>query len=207
MRDATEIIMVLDKSGSMASSTNDVIGGFNTFLTEQQNLPGEANLTVVLFDTTYTVLFANRPIREVPPLDSTVYRAGGRTALNDAVAQAIVETGKKLSDMPEDERPNKVICVIITDGEENASREHSASQVREMVQHQQDKYDWVFIYLGANVDAFAEAGKIGIQADHAVNVSATRMDSAYAGTNRAVQSYRSGGREALFRSDWKGKVR
>jgi len=209
MKDATEIVVVMDKSGSMGYCAADAIGGFNQFLKEQQDEPGEANLTLVLFDTTYNIPVNGKPIKEVKPLTTDTYRPGGNTALNDAVARAIIETGKRLSDIPEEERPNKVLCIIITDGQENSSREHSRAQVQEMVKHQEEKYDWAFIYLGANVDAFAEARHLGIQPQMAVAYSAGSVGtrSAYNGSSEAAKRYRSSGKKGLVDEAWKGGVK
>lgn len=209
MKDATEIVVVIDKSGSMRSKQNDAIGGFNGFLEDQKKEPGEANLTLIMFDTTYNVCYTGKPIAGVEPLNHDTYRPGGGTALNDALARGIIETGKRLADMPEADRPEKVICVVITDGEENSSKEHTKEQVQEMVKHQESKYDWAFIYLGAGVDAFHEAAQLGIQQDMAVQFadSGRGVASAYAGTSEAVKGYRSGGKKGLIGSSWKDKVK
>ena len=209
MKDATEIIVVLDKSGSMGPKQLDAIGGFNRFLEDQQKESGEANLTLVTFDTTYNILCMGKPIKDVTPLNTDTYCPGGGTALNDALARGIIEIGKRLADMPEDTRPEKVICVVITDGEENSSREHTKEQVAEMVKHQTEKYDWAFIYLGANVDAFAEASQLGFAKNVVVDFapSSAGVRSAYIGTSEAVSSYRSGGKKNLADSKWKDKVK
>jgi uncharacterized protein YegL len=199
----------MDKSGSMGSCASDAIGGFNQFLEEQQAEPGEANLTLVLFDTTYNIPISGKPIKDVEKLTSKTYRPGGNTALNDAVARAIIETGKRLEDMPEADRPNKVLCIIITDGHENSSKEHSRAQVQEMVKHQEEKYDWAFIYLGANVDAFAEARHLGIPQNMAVAYAAGSIGtrSAYKGSSEAAKRYRSGGKKGLVDESWKREVK
>lgn len=211
MRDATEILVVMDKSGSMGPRQADAIGGFNQFLTDQQKEPGEANLTLVLFDTTYNIPFSGKPIKDVPPMTGDTYRPGGGTALNDALARAIIETGKRLSDMPEDARPQKVICVVITDGEENSSKEHTKEQVAEMVKHQEERYDWAFIYLGANVDAFHAAQQLGIKGAMAMNFVSNPIGtrSAYAASSEAVRHYRSAGKEGLADKDakWKTEIK
>lgn len=210
MKDATEIIVVMDKSGSMNTRSADAIGGFNTLLAEQQAEPGEACLTLVLFDTTYTFAVPlGTPLKDVKPLTEKTYRPGGNTALNDALARAITETGKRLNDMDEADRPDKVICVVITDGQENSSQEHTTAQIREMVTHQEEKYDWAFMYLGTGVDAFAEAGAMGIKpamtADFGGDSVGTR--SAYVGTSVGVSGYRSGGKSGLDKSDWKKDIK
>lgn len=208
MKDATEIVVVMDKSGSMDMRRADAIGGFNSFLADQQKEPGEANLTLVFFDTTYTIPVKGVPIKEVVPLNEDTYRPGGNTALNDALARAIIETGARLAAMPEEERPGKVICVIITDGEENSSVEHTKRQVKEMVEHQESKYDWAFIYLGVGVDAFSEARQIGMQVDYIGKVSDENgcIHAAYACTSDAVSEYRKGGKVGLTNSKWKDKL-
>lgn len=208
MRNATEIVVVLDKSGSMARRQMDAIGGFNQFLQDQQAEPGEANLSLVQFDTTYSIIYSGKSIKEVESLTTETYRPGGNTALNDALARGIIETGKRLSDMSEDDRPDKVIIVVITDGQENSSKEHTKEQVKEMVLHQMEKYGWEFLYLGANVDAFDEAQQLGIKPDMAMNFapSARGVRSALLGTSAAVRSYRKGGKEGLASSKWRDKV-
>lgn len=194
MKDATEIIVVLDKSGSMSIRQNDSIGGFNTFLKEQKECPGEANLTLILFDTAYRFIHKGVPIKDVPELTHKTYLPGGNTALNDAVARAIIETGVRLSEMPEPERPDKVICVILTDGEENASVENTTEQVKSMVQHQEEKYSWKFIYLGIGIDAFANANQVGINQMSAMDFmpSSVGVRSAYSVASSSVSDYRSG---------------
>jgi len=211
MKDATEIVVVMDKSGSMAPRQNDAIGGFNQFLVDQQKEPGEANLTLIQFDTTYNVVCSGKPIKDVEPLNTNTYRPGGGTALNDALARGVIETGKRLSDMPEAVRPQKVICVVITDGEENSSKEHTKEQVQEMVKHQEEKYDWAFIYLGANVDAFHAAQQLGIKGAMAMRFAAHSVGvrSAYAASSEAVSSYRSSGKRGLEDKDakWKTEIK
>lgn len=191
MKNATEIIVVLDKSGSMSALKQDAIGGFNEFLREQQAEPGEANLTLVLFDTGYTIHPA-APVGRVAPLTEASYHPGGGTALLDALGRTINETGRRLALMPEADRPDKVIVVTLTDGEENSSQEFSLPQVRDMLAHQQDRYGWKFLFLGANQDAFAEAGKLGVSAAMAMNFAADEagMRAAYRSSSKAVQEYR-----------------
>lgn len=195
MRDCTEIVVILDKSGSMGIIRKDAIGGFNTFLKDQKAHPGEANLTLVLFDNGYT-LHPAVPIQEVPELDESTYYPGGGTALLDAMGRAITETGKRLADKAEADRPDKVIVVIITDGEENSSHEHNRKQIAEMIKRQEETYKWKFLYLGANVDAFAEAHGMGISKQAAAGFKATPrgMAQAYSVSSRVVGSYRTSGK-------------
>lgn len=157
----TEIICIIDKSGSMTPRAQDAVGGFNAFVEEQRKL-GEASLTTVLFDTSWQSLYESMPISRVPTLTGAEYRPGGMTALLDAVGVTIDRMGKRFAKrdvVP----PKKVIVAIITDGEENSSREYTAQTVKEKVGHQQSNYGWEFIYLGANQDAWAVGATIGIR--------------------------------------------
>ncbi len=175
-QDLTDITVVLDRSGSMHACQSDSEGGLNRFIADQKKLPGAAVFTLVQFDTEYEFVHRAVPIRDVPhcPL---VPR--GNTALLDAVGRAIVETGERLAKTPEKDRPGLVAFVILTDGQENSSREFSLARVREMISHQQDVYKWQFTYLGANQDAFAEAGSLGI-AGAAANITNQTHQAAWA---------------------------
>ena len=165
----TEMVFVLDRSGSMRSLTADTIGGFNELIEKQKKIEGDAYVTTVLFDHEYEALHDHVALGEVAPLTDKEYFARGSTALLDAVGRTINAVGARLAATPEEERPEHVVFVITTDGMENASREYTAKQVREMVEHQQQKYSWQFVFLGANMDAVSEAGKLGISASHAAN--------------------------------------
>ena len=165
----TEMVFVLDRSGSMSGLAADTIGGFNELIEKQKKIEGDAYVTTVLFDHEYEVLHDHVALGEVAPLTDKEYFARGSTALLDAVGRTINAVGARLAATPEEERPEHVVFVITTDGMENASREYTAKQVREMVEHQQQKYSWQFVFLGANMDAVSEAGKLGISASHAAN--------------------------------------
>ncbi|MFW9872522.1 MAG: hypothetical protein ACFFG0_05415, partial [Candidatus Thorarchaeota archaeon] len=145
-----EIVCIIDRSGSMASIAKDAIGGFNTFLEEQKKVKGEATLTFIQFDTDYEIIHENKPLFDVPKLNESTFQPRGATALLDAVGKTIDSVGKRLSNMQENNRPEKVIVAILTDGEENSSKEYTLSKVREMITHQRDKYQWEFIFLAAN---------------------------------------------------------
>jgi hypothetical protein len=163
--DRSDITILLDRSGSMASVKSDVEGGFARLLEEQRRVPGECALSLVQFDSEgIEPVYTARPIGEAPAL---ALHPRGMTPLLDAVGQTIVATGERLAGMPESERPGRVLFVIITDGLENASREYSKAQVKHLVERQRGRYSWQFLYLGANVDAFAEAGAMGIAQSHA----------------------------------------
>lgn len=167
----TDITIVLDKSGSMDAVANETISGFNEFLQEQQKAPGDANLTLVLFDTKDRLVHDGVPIKDVPPLSHETYQPDGMTALYDAVMHAIHATGQRLADIPEVDRPGKVMFVIMTDGEENSSKEFARNPgaVKAKIQHQETKYAWNFVYIGANQDAFAVGGGIGIRSGMIAN--------------------------------------
>lgn len=165
----SEIVLIVDRSGSMRAIQSDAEGGLNQLIDDQKKGPGECRLSLVQFDTEYEFIHRAVPIAEVPKY-SLVPR--GYTALLDAVGRAIVETGERLSKMDESDRPESVLVAIVTDGRENASREYNRDQVRKMITEQTNTYNWKFTYLGANQDAFAEAWSIGISANAAMQFAA-----------------------------------
>src|ERR1035437_3209746 len=146
----THISVVLDRSGSMSSIASDTIGGFNTFLKTQKEAVGTCTFSLMQFDNEHTIIHDGVDINEVPDLDATTFVPRGGTALWDAIGRTIHATGAYLGKMKEADRPEKVVFVIITDGDENSSREFSHAKVREMIKHQTDKYQWGIIFLGAN---------------------------------------------------------
>ncbi len=182
-RNLTDLTLVVDRSGSMQSIREDAEGGVNAFIERQSKEPGDALLTLVHFDTEYEFVHRAVPIDKVPPY-SLVPR--GRTALLDAIGRAINETGERLSAIPDADRPGYVVFVIMTDGHENASEEFPKAQVKTMIEHQQSVYRWEFVFLGANQDAFAEAGALGIPAGHTSNFSLSRVDPAIDGAASLV---------------------
>ena len=170
--DLTELVFILDRSGSMHGLEKDTIGGFNSVLERNKALPGDANITTILFDHRYTILHDRQPIRSVAPITERDYSPAGMTALLDAVGQAIRKIDNVMAHTAEDYRAGKVQFVIITDGLENASKEYSAQRVKQMIRDRQDKDGWDFLFLGANMDAIAVAEDMGIQADRAVTAMA-----------------------------------
>ena len=175
----TELVFIVDRSGSMAGLEKDTIGGFNAMLKEQAELEGEARVTTVLFDNKYRLLHDRIDIRAVAPLTEKDYRVGGGTALLDAIGRTIKKIRAVQKQTAEDYRAEKVLFVIITDGEENSSRKYSAEQIKERIEHQQEKYGWEFVFFGANMDAVLEASKLGIAAEFArgwlANAAGTAM--------------------------------
>ncbi len=165
----SELVFILDRSGSMAGLESDTIGGFNAFLEKQKAMPGEARLTTVLFDHRDCLLHDRMDIRAVQPLTEKEYTVGGSTALLDAVGHAIEKIENAQAYTAEAYRAGKVLFVITTDGLENASREYTLSQVRAMIERQKKDRGWEFLFLGANIDAVETAGSLGIAPDRAEN--------------------------------------
>ncbi|SMO51423.1 vWA domain-containing protein [Fodinibius sediminis] len=175
-----EIVLVIDKSGSMAAIKDDAIGGFNSFIAEQRKYDRDASVTFALFDDRYQLVCNGRDIRGMEALTEETYRPSGMTALLDAVGRTIDRVGDRLDSLPESDKPENVIVFILTDGRENASSDYSRDKVREMIEHQESKYGWEFIYGGANQDAFSEAGGLGIKARNTFEFEASGQ-----GTRRA----------------------
>lgn len=159
----TELVFILDRSGSMSALTDDTIGGFNSLIESQKAEEGEAFVTTVLFDDKYELLHDHVNIKDVQPLTRKEYFARGMTALLDAIGRTINTIGERLTKTPEEERPSRVVIAITTDGFENASKEFTKKQIKDMIEHQQSKYSWVFMFLGANMDAVSEAESLGIR--------------------------------------------
>lgn len=163
MKDKTLIAVVLDRSGSMGTVGVETVGMFNNFLKEQREQPGEASLTLAQFDNLYQVDYSDKPIKDCPNLIlGTTYSPRGMTALYDAIGKTITEVGVKLEKTPEEDRPSKVLLVVITDGEENNSKEYTANRVKEMIKHQQEKYSWDIIFLAAGIDFSKTAATLNV---------------------------------------------
>jgi uncharacterized protein YegL len=176
----TDLIVILDASGSMAGLKDDVIGGFNQLIEDQKKVEGDCFVTVVQFSSfgKQETILDRHPVNEVPRMTAHMYQIGGWTALHDTMGNVIDAVGARLADMPEVLRPGKVIVAVITDGQENHSREYTAAQVCEKVTRQQEVYNWEFIFTGANQDAIFEAKKLGIKG---------KMSATYDGTRRGVR--------------------
>jgi uncharacterized protein YegL len=179
-KNLTEIIFLLDRSGSMAGLESDTVGGFNSLIAKQCQLEGETLLTTVLFDNQYEVLW-NGIDASHARLTEKDYYVRGSTALLDAVGKTIVDVGNRLSNTTDERRPGKIIFVITTDGMENASREFTYEKVKELITRQKEKYNWEFIFIGANLDVSKEADSIGISMNDAYNfeASSTGLESMY----------------------------
>ena len=181
----TEIVFILDRSGSMAGLEDDTIGGFNAFVEKQKKTEGEALLSAVLFSDDSEVIYDRVDIRKIETMTEAQYRVGGCTALLDAIGGAVHHIKNVHKYAREEDRPGKTIFVITTDGMENASRAYSYDEVQRMVKHEQEKYGWEFLFLGANMDAISAARSFGIRADRAVRY---RRDSAGTALNYSVVS-------------------
>ena len=164
----TEIIFLLDRSGSMAGLESDTIGGYNSMLTKQKKGEGEVLVSTVLFDDIQKVLYDRVPLDKVPLMTEKEYYVRGCTALLDAVGSSVHHIGNVYKYAREEDRPEKTIFIITTDGLENSSQSYSYKKVKEMVERQKNSYGWEFIFLGANIDAVAEAGRIGIAPQNSV---------------------------------------
>ena len=188
----TEVVFILDRSGSMSPLEKDTIGGYNSLFEKQKNEEGEAVITTVLFDDKYEMLHDHADVKKVKPISEKEYYARGMTALLDAVGKTINHVGNRHKYAPDSEIPARTMVVIITDGFENASREFTQPQIKEMIEMQKDKYGWEFLFLGANIDAVETAHTYGISADRAVTYEAdcegTRMN--FDVVSRTVSSVR-----------------
>jgi uncharacterized protein YegL len=190
----TELVFILDRSGSMSGLEADTIGGYNAMLAKQKNEEGEATVTTVLFNHDIDLLHDRIKIKGIAPITEQEYEVGGTTALLDAIGSTIHKIGNVQKRTSEEERAGKVLFVITTDGMENASREYDYGKIKAMIEHQKVKYDWEFIFLGANIDAVATASKFGIQEDYAVTYHADSEGTQvnFQALNEAVTSFRKG---------------
>ena len=177
-KNLTELVMSLDRSGSMGGLESDTIGGYNSMLKKQREEDGEVLVSTVLFDDRSEVLYDRVPLEKMPQMTEKEYYVRGCTALLDAVGGAIRHIGNVHKYAREEDRPEKTIFVITTDGLENASREYSYGRVKKMVEQQKEKYGWEFLFLGANIDAIETAGRFGISADRAANYNSDREGTA-----------------------------
>lgn len=158
----THIIFVVDRSGSMSGIANDMIGGYNTFIEEQKKTPGECFVSFYQFDDIYEMVMERVKLSDVPPLTKDTYRPRNSTALYDALGKTINEYGVYLNGLKEEDKPERILFVTITDGLNNASREFNLTQVREMIKVQTETYSWDFVFLGSNIDAWEAGDSLGV---------------------------------------------
>ncbi len=208
----TELVFILDRSGSMSGMEEDTIGGFNSMIEKQKGEPGQALVSTVLFDNHSQVIHDRVDLQKLPPMTREDYFVRGCTALLDAIGGAIHHIGNIHKYARQEDVPAHTLFVIITDGMENASRRYSLERVREMIQRQQQKYGWEFLFLGANIDAISTARSFGIPADRAADYhcdgQGTRVN--YEAIGAAASSMRRGagvgcGWNAPIRADFKGR--
>ena len=204
-KNLTEIVFILDRSGSMSGLEGDTIGGFNAMIEKQRLEPGEAVVSTVLFDTHSDVIHDRLGLDRIPRLPDREYCVRGCTALLDAIGGAIHHIGNIHKYAREEDRPEKTLFVITTDGMENASRRYSYERVREMITHQKEKYGWEFLFLGANIDAAREAARFGIDADRAADYHADTQGTAviYEAMSDGVYSVRA---SRPVEAGWKKKI-
>ena len=189
----SEIIFILDMTGSMQPLASETVIGFNNFIEEQKEVPGDAVLTLITFNSNKTEkVYDCVDLKDIKPLIQSQYYPDGMTPLLDTMGNAIQEAGERFKNMPENQRPEKVIVSIMTDGEENFSHYFSRKQIFDMVKHQKDIYKWEFIFLGANQDSYLEAGRLGIDAKDTGNYThdALGTRTAYTVASSKVTSYR-----------------
>ena len=205
-KNLTELVFILDRSGSMSGREKDTIGGFNAMIEKQKAEAGDAYISTVLFDNYSEVIHDRVALSDVPKLTEKEYYVRGCTALLDAVGGAIHHIGNVHKYAREEDRPEKTLFVITTDGMENASRKYSYEKLKAMIQRQQEKFGWEFLFLGANIDAAREAARFGIGADRAANYHADSEGTnvIYETVSEAITQVRCC--SAPLSADWKQRV-
>lgn len=204
-KNLTELVFILDRSGSMAGLESDTIGGFNAMIDKQKRAEGEALVTTILFSSASAIVHDRAELSRIEPMSDRQYQVGGCTALLDAIGDAIRHIGDIHKYARSEDVPAHTLFVITTDGAENASRRYSADRIREMIEHQKSKYGWEFIFLGANIDAVETAGRFGISSDRAVSYRSdsigTRLN--YEVVSDAVSTLR---QSACIPADWSERI-
>ncbi|MBR6575114.1 MAG: VWA domain-containing protein [Clostridia bacterium] len=201
----TELVFILDRSGSMSGLERDTIGGFNSMIEKQKKEEGEALVSTVLFDHESAVIHDRLPLDRVPPMTDKEYFTRGSTALLDALGGAIHHIGNVHKYARREDVPEKTLFIITTDGYENSSSHYDYEKVRKMIERQKEKHGWEFLFLGANIDAAAEAKRFGISADRAVNYKCDEAGTAlnYEVISDAVRSVRAC---KPLSADWKKRI-
>ena len=207
-KNITELVFILDRSGSMGGLESDTIGGFNSMLTKQQAQDGECRITTVLFDGEYEVLHDRLDLRAVSPITDKEYFVRGNTALLDAVGKTINKTANAQKQSKPEYRADKILFVITTDGMENASREFSYGQIKSLIEKQKNKYNWEFIFFGANIDAVEVANRFGIAKNRAQNFHNDKegIELNYTVMSKTIMDYRQAPAKAKLSDEWSEKI-
>ena len=205
----TELVFILDRSGSMGGLESDTIGGFNSMLAKQQTEPGECRITTVLFDNEYETLHDRIDIKAVSAITNREYFVRGQTALLDAVGRTINKIDSVQKNTAVDYRAEKVLFVITTDGMENASREFNYKKIKSLVEKQKSKYGWEFIFLGANINAVEVADRFGVDRSRAQRFhnDSEGIELNYRVLNETVSCYRAAPAQAKLSENWSEKIR
>jgi hypothetical protein len=204
-KNLTEIVCILDRSGSMAGLESDTIGGYNAMLKKQKETEGEAVITTALFDDQYELLHDRINIKGVKPITENEYFVRGSTALLDAIGKSIYKMINVQKNTTEDEKAENVLFIITTDGQENASHEYSYHKIKALIEKQKSKYKWEFIFLGANIDAVKEASKFGIASSHTAQFHNDKegIELNYQVMSEAITDFRT---SKSISSDWKKRI-
>ena len=204
-KNLTELVFILDRSGSMSGLEADTIGGFNAMIEKQKKAEGEALVSTVLFDNVSEVIHDRVNIMDIRPMTDRDYTVGGCTALLDAIGGAIHHIGNVHKYARQEDVPEHTMFVIITDGMENASRFYRSERVKQMIERQKERYGWEFLFLGANIDAVETAGRFGIGADRAVNYHSDHLGTKlnYEVLSEAISAVRC---SAPLGADWKRRI-
>lgn len=204
-RNLTELVFILDRSGSMSGLEGDTIGGYRSLIEKQKAEEGDALVTTVLFDDRYELLHDRISLKGIVPMTDKDYYVRGSTALIDAIGRTLDKIGNAQAHTAESERPQKTVFVIITDGEENASREYGLQSVKEQIERRKERDGWEFLFLGANIDAISAAGSFGIDADRAVRYNSDHIGTKlnYSAVSSAVGCMRA---NMPVTSEWKKEI-
>jgi hypothetical protein len=199
----THITVVLDKSGSMGKIANDTIGGFNQFITDQKKVEGLATLSLIQFDDRYEPNYLSTKIQDVELLNEKTYKPRGWTRLFDAIGRAIIDTGEELNKLKDEEKPEKVVFVVQTDGEENSSKEFNAKEIGDLIKQQTDKYKWEFVFLGAQLNTILAMCRMGVSGANTMQYAhnTAGMKSAMKSLSSNLMSYRAGRADSMAWTD------